>query len=82
MQKGQKEVERDMDVRRRDFLTGALRPRNLVRACTGAFAWTHLVEEARMSGDLAAPAPETPEWQDGMDSVLEQLNDWTGIEDP
>jgi hypothetical protein len=40
------------------------------------------VEEARMSGDLAAPAPETPEWQDGMDSVLEQLNDWTGIEDP
>jgi ferredoxin-type protein NapG len=47
MQKGQKEVERDMDVRRRDFLTGALRPRNLALACTGAFARTHVVEKVR-----------------------------------
>jgi len=44
MRKG---MERDMDVRRREFLTGMLRPRNLALACTGAAAWTHAVDGAR-----------------------------------
>ncbi|MDP6980729.1 MAG: ferredoxin-type protein NapG [Myxococcota bacterium] len=36
-----------MKVGRRDFLTGALRPRNLALACTGAVVWSHGVDEAR-----------------------------------
>jgi len=36
-----------MNVRRREFLTGAFRPRNLALACTGAVAWGHVVDEAR-----------------------------------
>ncbi len=47
IERGRRETEQDMDVRRREFLTGALRPRNLALACTGAVAWTHAVDEAR-----------------------------------
>ncbi len=36
-----------MNVRRRELLTGAFRPRNLALACTGAVAWSHGVDEAR-----------------------------------
>ena len=59
-------------------------PRELAKGKLGdhyRFGWE---EEARISRDFTAPdrAPEIPGWNDGMDRVLEQLEDWTGIEDP
>jgi len=36
-----------MDVGRREFLTGAFRPRNLALTCTGAVVWNQAVDEAR-----------------------------------
>jgi ferredoxin-type protein NapG len=60
-------------------------PRDLAKGKLGGeryrFGWK---EEARISRDFTAPAeaPGIPEWEDRMDRVLEQLEDWTGIEDP
>ncbi len=76
--KEHEERERGMDVRRRDFLTGVFRPRNLALAC---FGWN---EDDGISSDFTAPtrAPEIPEWKGGMDRILEQMDDLTGIEEP
>jgi ferredoxin-type protein NapG len=41
-------------------------------------------EGARIGRDFTAPTQPAgiPEWEGGMDSVLREMEDWTGIEDP
>jgi hypothetical protein len=59
-------------------LFAALKPRNLGLALAEGLAWTDL------SREVTAPeaAPDLPEWRDGLDRVLEQMNDLSGIEEP
>ncbi len=56
------------DVNRRGFLTGAFRGRDLAPVA---------------SEGLVAPqtAPVIPEWDDNLQSVLEQMDDLSGIEE-
>ena len=57
-------------------------PRDLAKGKLGyRCGWK---EEARSSRDFTAPAPapEIPEWEDRLDRVLEQLEDWKEIMDP
>ena len=48
-------MSRRPGLSRRDFLTGTLRGRSLALAATGAFAWTHVLDEAR--GDVLSIRP-------------------------
>jgi ferredoxin-type protein NapG len=59
-------------------------PRSLAKGQLGEhyrFGWK---EEATISRDFVAPrnAPDIPEWENGMERVLEQMEDLRGIEEP
>ena len=59
-------------------------PRHLAQGKLGEhyrFGWT---EEPRISRDFTAPerAPHLRAWEDGLDRVLEEMEDLRGIEDP
>jgi ferredoxin-type protein NapG len=45
------------------------------------FGW---LEDAEISPDFEAPmaAPDLPQWRDGLERVLEQMDDLSGIEEP
>ena len=59
-------------------------PRDLAKGRLGEhyrFGW---MEEARVSRDFTAPeeAPEVKGWDDGLEKVLEAMDDLSGIEEP
>lgn len=56
-----------MDVRRRDFLTGVLHPRNLALACTGSTAWLQTANEVRGTAFSLRP-PCAREEQDFLEA--------------
>ncbi len=57
----------------RDLAQGKLGERN-------RFGWE---DEPQIGRDFTAPetAPQIPDWDDGIDSVLEEMENWKGIED-
>ena len=62
--------------------TSAL-PRDLAQGKLGEhnrFGWE---DEPQIGRDFTAPetAPQIPDWDDGIDSVLEEMENWKGIED-
>ena len=60
-------MSRRADLSRREFLKGAFRERDA--ACP-----------TEASRDFTTP--EVPEWERGMDRVLEAMDDLSGIEEP
>jgi ferredoxin-type protein NapG len=58
-----------MSMRRREFLTGAFRPRNVALAATGAVAWAHVVDESK-GADLAMRPPGAREETDFLASCI------------
>ncbi len=74
--------------RRRDVAlseTGAISalPRDLAQGKPGEherFGWEH---ELQIGRNFTAPetAPQIPDWDDGIDSVLEEMENLKGIED-
>jgi hypothetical protein len=74
--------------RRRDVAlsrTGAnsALPRDLAQGEFGEhnrFGWQ---EESQIGRDFTAPetAPQIPDWDEGIDRVLEEMENWKGIED-
>jgi hypothetical protein len=76
-------VKRKEAISRRQFLTGAFRGRNAVPSETGAALPRDLVQ-----GKLGErycfewnEEPHVPDWENGIDSVLEEMEDLKGIED-
>jgi hypothetical protein len=69
-------VTRKAKISRRQFLTGAFRERDAALSRTAATA-------ALLGRDFTAPetAPRIPDWGDGIDSVLEEMESTKGIED-
>ena len=63
-------------INRRQFLTGAFRGRNVALSRTE-------VTSALPGRDFTTPetAPQIPDWDDGIDSVLEEMENLKGIED-
>jgi hypothetical protein len=63
-------------INRRQFLTGAFRRRDVALSKTGATS-------ALPGRDFTTPetAPQIPDWDDGIDSVLEEMENLKGIED-
>jgi hypothetical protein len=78
-------VKREAAISRRQFLTGAFRGRDTGPAETGAtpvsprdLAQGKLVEHYCFAWD---PEPQIPDWESGLDGVLEELENLKGIED-
>jgi ferredoxin-type protein NapG len=59
-------------------------PRDIAKGKLGEHYRFDWKEEAHISRDFTAPtrAPDLPQWEDGMDRVLEQMHDLSGIEEP
>ena len=88
-------MTRKADITRRQFLTGAYRERNAAlseaETLTRDPARQKLAEpyglgwqeDPRFSRDFTAPetAPQVPDWDDGIERVLEEMEDLKGIED-
>jgi len=66
-------VKGGAEISRRQFLTGAFREHY-------RFGWK---EESRIGRDCTAPEapPKIQGWEDGIDHVLEEMEDLKGIED-
>ena len=60
-------VSRPIDLSRRDFLKGVFLGRDAARPTEASQDFT---------------TPEVPEWERGMDRVLEAMADMSGIEEP
>ncbi len=76
-------VTRTAKINRRQFLTGTFRERGLAEGKLGErnrFGWE---DEPQIGRDFTAPetAPQIPDWDNGMDSVLEEMENLKGIED-
>jgi len=76
---------REATISRRQFLTGAFRGRDAVPAETRATSAPpsdlgrgKLVERYCFAWDRE---PQVPDWKNGLDGVLEEMEDLTGIED-
>jgi hypothetical protein len=69
-------VTRKPKISRRQFITGAFRERDVELSKTGAVS-------ALPGRDFTAPetAPQIPDWDNAIDSVLEELENMKGIED-
>jgi hypothetical protein len=69
-------VTRKAKISRRQFLTGAFRGRDVALSRTE-------VTSALPGRDFTTPetAPQIPDWDDGIDSVLEEMENTKGIED-
>jgi hypothetical protein len=69
-------VTRKAEISRRQFLTGAFRRRDVALSRTAAIS-------ALPGRDFTAPetAPQIPDWDDGIDRVLEEMENTKGIED-
>jgi hypothetical protein len=69
-------VTRKADISRRQFLTGAFRERDVALSKTGTAS-------TLPSWKITAPetAPQIPDWDEGIDRVLEEMEDLKGIED-
>ena len=66
-------MTRTSKINRRQFLTGAFRERDLAER----------KRETRISRKFSAPetAPQIPDWDKGLDRVLEDMENTKGIED-
>jgi hypothetical protein len=62
------------EVSRRGFLA-ALKPQNVARAVADGLARVHV------AGEAPEAAPDPPQWRGGLERVLEQMNDLSGIEE-
>ena len=69
-------MTRRAKINRRQFLTGAFRRRDVALSRTE-------VTSALPGPDFTAPetAPRIPDWDDGIDGVLEEMENLKGIED-
>jgi hypothetical protein len=69
-------VTRKADISRRQFLTGTFRERDTALSETGTAS-------TMPSRKITAPetAPQIPDWDEGIDRVLEEMEDLKGIED-
>jgi hypothetical protein len=69
-------VTRRAKINRRQFLTGTFRGRDAALSRTEATS-------ALPGPDVTTPetAPQIPNWDDGIDSVLEEMENLKGIED-
>jgi hypothetical protein len=78
-------VKQRVEINRRQFLTGAFRRRDAASSKTGAIS--------AATGDLAreefgehcrsvrGEEPQIPDWDDGLERVLEEMENLKGIED-
>ncbi len=69
-------MTRKAKISRRQFLTGAFHRRDVELSNSGEIS-------ALPGRDFTPPetAPQIPDWDDGIDSVLEELENMKGIED-
>jgi len=76
-------VTRTVKINRRQFLTGGFRERDLAGAKRGERYHHARKVEPKIGRDSTAPetAPRIPDWDDGIDSVLEEMENLKGIED-
>ena len=78
-------MKRESAISRRQFLTGAFRERDSAPAETGVtsdlsrdLAREKLVERYCFAWDREPPVPD---WENGLDGVLAEMEDLKGIED-
>jgi len=76
-------MTRKAEITRRQFLTGAFRARDPARGKLAEPYGLGWQKDPRFSRDFTAPetAPRIPDWDDGIEHVLEEMEDLKGIED-
>jgi hypothetical protein len=76
-------VTRTAKINRRQFLTGTFRERNLAERKLGERYRQGREDEPHIGRDFTAPetAPQIPDWDNGIESVLEEMENLKGIED-
>jgi hypothetical protein len=76
-------VTRTAKINRRQFLTGTFRERDLAKGKLGDRYRHGPEDEPQIGRNFTAPetAPQIPDWDNGIESVLEEMENLKGIED-